>query len=92
MKQYKKDVLYCYKTLKVKFTKKEAKTSLNANKNKRGKDGASRIYLCEYCKKYHLTSKEKLESEDFIEIELINKDKFKNIINNALDIKTNLDH
>jgi hypothetical protein len=41
---------------KVKYPSlKDAKTTLNSLKSRRGKHAAERVYLCEDCKGYHLT-------------------------------------
>ena len=54
---------------KVQFSKKEAQTALN-NRKTRGKQWSKecRYYYCEYCNKWHLTSK--TEWEQPVKLEL----------------------
>lgn len=53
-KPYKLPVTYCWKSNKVIFDKKGARTA--ANERLRREHEALRIYPCPYCKHWHLTS------------------------------------
>lgn len=66
---------------KVQFSKKEAQTALNERKTKgRQWSKEKRIYYCEYCNKWHLTSKEEWEEPiQLIEKDLIYAEKWKTL-------------
>lgn len=53
------NMMRCRRTKKVCYpTKKDAQSILNLTISKRGGDGAKRLYYCDFCNSYHLTSME----------------------------------
>jgi hypothetical protein len=67
---------------KVRYDKRDAQTALNnalVSKKKRRKE--KRIYYCEACKAWHLTSKENEKKPD-IQIAIKHKDKWIELMNN----------
>lgn len=76
----------CFKTRKsIYSTLKNAKTVLNRNKKLRGKEAAQRVFKCDYCDGYHLTSlsiEEQKEIENKVDIPILFPDRWKDILNN----------
>lgn len=62
--QLKKNKTYCKFCGKICYTKKEAQTALNYTKHTKEKHKMPiRMYFCDKCNSYHLTSQEKKNSE-----------------------------
>lgn len=60
----KKNKTYCKFCGKICYTKKEAQTALNYTKHTKEKHKMPiRMYFCDKCNSYHLTSQEKKNSE-----------------------------